>query len=139
MVSLGPLIVHRCCRSAVVCPVQDEDEETGTFYFSDQFGLSLCERMGDSEAVYLVADLSRLSCSSNQTNERDQKNQLNQIPATRRKIQNVSFFLPLTLSLLLVQNFTNSLQAGKMGAYLHARTYVSPTFLLTFLFPRRGP
>jgi hypothetical protein len=37
------------------------------------------------------------------------------------------FVLPLTLILLLVQNFTNSLQAAKMGAYLHAGTYVSPT------------
>jgi hypothetical protein len=91
------------------------------------------------------AGRSSLSRSSNQTNETDQRNQMdhlnqmNPIPATRRKIQNVPFFLPLTLSLLLVQNFTNSLQAGKMGAYLHASTYVSPTLLLTFLFPRRGP
>ena len=60
-------------------------------------------------------------------------------PFSFREIQNVSFFLPLTLILLLVENFTNSLQAGKMGAYLHASTYVSPTLLLTFLFPRRGP
>lgn len=59
--------------------------------------------------------------------------------AARRKIQTVSFFLPLTIILFLVQNFTNSLQAGKMGTYLHASTYVSPTLLLTFLFPRRGP
>ena len=59
--------------------------------------------------------------------------------AARRKIQTVSFFLPLTIILFLVQNFTNSLQAGKMGAYLDASTYVLPTLLLTFLFPRRGP
>ena len=52
---------------------------------------------------------------------------------------NVPFVLPLILILLLVQNFTNSLPDGKMGAYLHASTYVSPTLLLTFLFPRRGP
>jgi hypothetical protein len=45
----------------------------------------------------------------------------------------------LTLILLLVQNFTNSLQAGNMNAYLHASTYVPPTLLLTFLSPRRGP
>jgi hypothetical protein len=79
-----------------------------------------------------------LSRSSTQTNGTDQRNQMDQIPATRRNIQNVSFFLPLIL-ILLVENFTNSLQAGKMGAYLHASTYVSPTLLLTFLFPRRGP
>jgi len=57
----------------------------------------------------------------------------------RRGIQNVPLFLPLTLILPLVQNFTNSLQAKKIEAYLHASTYVSPTLLLTFLFPRGGP
>ena len=62
-------------------------------------------------------------------------------PAPRHALRNSeypNFFLPLTL-ILLVRNFTNSLQAGKMGAYLQASTYVSPTLLLTFLFLRRGP
>lgn len=42
----------------------------------------------------------------------------------------------LTL-ILLVQNFMNSLHAGKLGAYLHVSTYVSPTLLLTILSLRR--
>jgi hypothetical protein len=96
---------------------------------------------GSLTGLFGLSGLSRLYRSLNQTNQRDQTNQmnqLNQISATRRKIQNVSIFLPLTL-ILLVQIFTNSLQAVEMGAYLHASTYVSPTLLLTFLFPRRGP
>jgi len=60
-------------------------------------------------------------------------------PPCAAKFRMSQFFLPLILILLLVQNFTISLQAGKMEAYLHASTYVSPTLLLTFLFPRRGP
>jgi hypothetical protein len=60
--------------------------------------------------------------------------------AKRLKNKDILLFLiGLVYRFLLVQNFTNSLQAGKMGAYLHASTYVSPTLLLTFLFPRRGP
>ncbi len=59
-------------------------------------------------------------------------------PPRAAKFRMSQFVLPLTL-ILLVQNFTNSLQAGKMGTYLHASTYVSPTLFLTFLFPRRGP
>jgi len=97
---------------------------------------------GSLTGLFGLSGLSRLFRSLNQTNQRNQTNQmnqLNQVPATRRKIQNVPIFLPLTLILLLVRNFTNSLQAGEMGAYLHASTYVSPTLLLTFLFPRRGP
>ena len=92
---------------------------------------------GSLAGLFGLPGLSRLFGSLNQTNQTNQTDQMNQIPATRRKIQNVPIFLPLTLILLLVQNFTNSLQAGKMGAYLQASTYVSPTLLLTFLFPRR--
>ena len=39
---------------------------------------------GEFQAVYLVAGLSDLARSSNQTHETDRRNQIDQIPTTRR-------------------------------------------------------
>jgi hypothetical protein len=64
-------------------------QETGIFTLPKWSDLSLYEARGgegDSEAAYLVAGLSCLSRSSNQTNETDRKNQMDPIPATRRRM-----------------------------------------------------
>jgi len=100
---------------------------------------AVCEAMAIQRRSIWCAGLSYLARSSNHTDETDRRSQMHQLPARAAKFRMSQLFLPLTLILFLVRNFTNSLQAGKMGAYLHASTYVSPTLLLTFLFPRRGP
>jgi hypothetical protein len=90
MVSLGPLIVHRCCRSAVVCLVQDEDEENqDILLFQGWPGPLRCEGRAIQRQSSWCAGLACLSRSSNQPNEADQRNQMNQLPATRREMVRV--------------------------------------------------
>lgn len=113
-------------------------DETSSFYFL-WFGGSMAALWSERRFRGSLSDARDCLVSLVRRTKQTRKTRWTRSPPRAAKFRMSQIFLQLTLILLLVQNFTNSLQAGKMGAYLHASTYVSPTLLHTFLFPRRGP